>query len=230
MLKYLFGAVLVFASAGGLMANQITFVGGAGSGAHQSGQGGAFTVQPDQPLSWVLNYYSPLARNVGGTVGTFQTFCVEKNEAMHPGTVYDVVLNMQTELTGVPLTQGAAWLYYNFATGGLAQYDYANGTQAADLQNALWWLMGQSGYVNNVFSQLVVSSLGTQAALAGSDGTYPVQVMNLWTPGHVGNERYAAQDQLVLTGFAVPDPASTFLLLALSFSMVLMTRKCQSGF
>lgn len=230
MIKNLVGVVLMFASAHCLMANQITFVGGSGSGAHQIGQGGAFTVLPDQPLSWVLNYYSPLAMNVGGTIGTFQTFCVEKNELMHPNATYSVVINSQTELSGVPLSQGAAWLYYQFATGNLAPYDYPNGTKAADLQNSFWWLMGQTAYVDNVFSQLVVNTLGAPGALAASDGTFPVEVMNLWVPGHEGDGRYAAQDQLVLTGFSVPDPSSTFLLLALGFSMALMTRKCQSGF
>lgn len=212
-----------------LLATQVTFTGTQGLGAHHSGLGGAFTVKPDQSLSWVLDYYSPLARNVGGTDGTFQTFCIEKAETIAANRTFDVTLNTQSEMSGVPLTKGAAWLYYEFATGGLTGYDYATGNQAGALQNAFWWLMGEASNPANAFSQLVLAEMGSQAAMSANEDAFPVKVMNLWKPGFVGDQRYAAQDQLVLVGAAVPDPASTFLLMSLGFSMAIMARKCTRG-
>lgn len=214
-------AVLTLTSA---LGNQITFSGSNGLGDHQSGQGGAFTVKPDAGLSWVLPYYSPLAQNVGGTSGTFQTFCLEKTEQVYANTTYDVVLNSKTQFGGVPLSKGAAYIYFHFATGNLADYNYGTGVGAAELQQTIWWLMGQSSFVSNPFSQAVVTTLGLDALVA-NDGAYPVQVMNLWGVGHTEQQGYSAQDQLVLTGHMVPDPAVTFLLLSLSFSMSLIARK-----
>jgi len=116
---------------GGVMnaqADSVTFVGGGGYGPYQMGHGGEFTVRPDAGLSWVLDFYSSSAKNLGGLPGTFQTFCVEKEELVWPNATYTAVINDHTESTYIPLTKGAAWVYSQFAAGTLTGYDYTGRT------------------------------------------------------------------------------------------------------
>jgi len=108
-----------------------------------------------------------------------------------------------------PISVGTAWLYYNFATGNLANYNYGAGraASAAALQNTIWWLEQEAADpgAGNVFRTAVLAQFGNSAAAAMADnnGAYAVQVLNLTTlAGGL------AQDMLIVT----PIPGALILL------------------
>jgi len=180
-------------------------------------------------------YVSTTGLSAAGS-STFQTFCMEERppEYFWPGKqVQAVISNTNTVNTdgtitipgshaikgggyngGIPavnaygynLSQGAAWLYYQFATGQLAGYDYVGGTTTVALQNAFWYLTN-NGVAPNSWSALAATQFGgygtpsTSGALFNGDGqqldfvevtisgsvktttTYSVHVLNTWNPG-----------------------------------------------
>lgn len=178
------------------------------------GSGGEFTVTPDAPLANLNSAYSPLAANYVNR-GSFQTFCVERNEIILPGTTYDVTFNNVTMFTGKPLTVGVAYLYQQFATGALL-YNYTDtppGTRAGyapsiynafNLQTALWYYMGEYSY--DAYNPYMNGSVFVPAnAMAADNGAYGVTIMNLWAPGQPHDPAHAYQDLLVYA--PVPEPS-----------------------
>jgi hypothetical protein len=200
--------------------------------------GGEFTAFTSQ--NFAQNYYGGATYTSGSQTG-FETFCIETRVDFTPnnppwnGPTYNYSLgNVAQPLSGggngsgLALTQGAAWLYQEFATGGLSSYgfDYTysdasdpNGRMTDDnlLQAAIWAFQGgqtYSGYPsgNNQFYQDAINALGPSAANAYT-GT-AVQVLQLWT-----GDGTAAQNQLVY----VPDVAQTAGLLGIGlFGIVLL--------
>jgi len=215
-------ATLVFASATTSSANQITTA--PNFGPWQEGSGGEYTVTPDAPLAAQLGSYSPFTMNQGGFLGSFQTFCVERNEFISPNTTYDVTFNNVTVFTGDALSAGAAYLYQQFATGQL-NYNYANSPiyagypgssrtagvfySAYYLQDALWYLMNPvlySGQASNPYVLQADAALGgTAATFAPDNGAHHVSILNLWAPGQPHDPQHTFQDVLVYTG--VPEPS-----------------------
>jgi hypothetical protein len=122
------------------------------------------------------------------------------------------------------LTAGAAWLYQEFATGGLGGYGfvYTFGTarQQDDnlLQAAIWDLQGGQSYPsyngNNQFYLDAITALGLSGATSAYTGT-SIEVMQMWDSN--GN---AAQNQLVF----VPEVSQTAGLLGIGFLGVLTFR------
>jgi len=166
--------------------------------------GGEFTADPFG-FEWVLPLYS----DDTSTDTTFQTFCVETGETFVPGTSYDVILSDKSQLTDVTLNLGTAWLYHEFQSGTLQEYDYDNLTgrknDAGELQAAIWYLMVPSySDPNNYYSNLVQDSsvTGFTDPFAPNNNTIGVKVMNLTLNG------VAIQDQLT----CVPDASIMFLL------------------
>lgn len=208
-------------------------------GPWQIGSGGEFTVTPDAALTAQLGSYSPFTMNQGGFRGSFQTFCMERNEYIHASTTYDVTLNNVTIFTGDPLSAGAAYLYEQFATGQLTDlngtpYNYLdapaggrtlNGfNNAYYLQLAFWYLMNPALYSGQANNRYVVKA---NAALLGGEflpdnGTHHVSILNLWTPGQPHDPQHAWQDVLVYTG--VPEP-STLALISLAALLAARRRK-----
>jgi hypothetical protein len=196
-----------------------------------SGDAGEFTVRPDAGLSWVLNSYvdngTIKTKNIGIS-GTFQTFCLEKSEFIweYPAT-YAAVLNDKAMYggnypDGDPLSVGTAWLYHEFQSGTLKHYKYT-GTEeqrehSADLlQDTIWWLEGEDPNPHNYYSKLVTKqfddpSTNFNEAKLDNNGQYPVMVLNLWTPGHIGEWQSRHQDLLVCTPVPTPEPATMLLL------------------
>lgn len=182
---------------------------------YYSGNGGEFTLTPSGNLQWVLNHYvDDVTKNIGTTNNTFQSFCIETQEYVYTGETYAAVLNDKAiygqTSTGDPLSKGAAWLYYLFATRQLTGYDYDTtggdrSLSAGALQNAIWFFEGEGG-ANNAYVNLAVTHFGALGEDASADnaGEIPVAVLNLWVQGHVGESGYQRQDQLVL----VPEPAT----------------------
>jgi len=187
--------------------------------------GGEFTLLPGDGLSSMLLPYGADASNVVQN-GTIQSFCMEHGEYIYSNTTHSVTLSGGAILGGVgsydPLSIGAAWLYYQFAKGTLAGYNYLAGTDAEiaarkdsaiALQNTLWWLEGEATDpgAGNLFRNAVLTAFGSAAnAMADNNfNLYPVLVANLWENGHTGDMNFLRQDVLVL---ATPIPGAFFLL------------------
>jgi hypothetical protein len=223
-----------------LFANQITVV--PGFGPWQEGSGGEFTVVADAGVAAQLGAYSPFTMNQGGYGGSFQTFCMERNEYITANTTYDVTFNNVTVFSGDPLSAGAAYLYQQFATGQL-YYNYANnpsfngfpGLQTRNagllysayyLQNALWYLMNPaqySGQASNPYVLQADAALGGSAAsFAPDNGAHGVSILNLWAPGQPHDPQHAYQDVLVYA--PVPEPG-TLALLSLAGLVAFRRRK-----
>ena len=129
-------------------------------------------------------------------------------------------------LGGDPISIGTAWLYSQFAAGTLSGYNYAYGagrqssTSAGALQQAIWWLEGETGGVQNGFVTTAETalSLNDTTIKNNANGAYGVEVLNLGAAGTV-------QDQLVI----VPEPttvlAGALLLLPLGASTLRILRR-----
>ena len=178
-------------------------------GNRQSGIGGEFNA--------VSSDFNPIAMGYAASTtynGGFETFCIEYSEHFTPGSTYYYGISQGAMNGGVsggnpdPISRGTAWLYLQFATGHLQDYDYANSNaSAADLQAAIWFLEEEGGANPNQFVQLVMTTLGPNYQ-AANNGYYGVGVLNLWNDS---NHMLPAQDQLML----VPDGGSTVMLLGL---------------
>lgn len=207
----------------------VTFTGGSGYGPYQSGTGGEYTLLIEGALSGIRSNYDPIRTSNIAKTGTFQSFCVETNEYVSANAKYEVTLSNAAVNGGAggatsgrdPISIGTAWLYYAFATGTLAGYEY-NGTATARkasadaLQKTLWWLEGEASKPNNnIFTTAVVAKFGGEnEAKADNYGNpnglnpYAVKVLNLWEVGHAGELNYRKQDVLTV----VPVPAAMWLL------------------
>jgi hypothetical protein len=199
-------------------------------------------------------------RNSSGT--GFETFCVETGVEFAPGTSYQYSLGLMSQPvppsgagSAVALTQGAAWLYFQFAHLGnsLANFSYGAGRQSDDnyLQAAIWAFQNNQSYTGypvggpgNKFYDEAITALGgtvnAEAAYTGSS----VRILQMWQnssmsdPGILGEyhdpttgEYYwgAAQNQLVLTGdqgfSPVPDSGLTIGLLGMALSGLTFMRR-----
>ena len=180
--------------------------------AYSYSNGGEFSALP---LNWswdpLVSYSdNPTGKTKNIVNGAFQTFCIEYNEEFYPGTPYDVTfgdkaINGGVGSSGDPISQGTAFLYYEFATGNLAIYDYTGANRNADagaLQKAIWSLEQENnGSLNAAYTTLLINKFGSLAnAMKDNAGLYPVEVMNLWGQGHA-----LAQDQLVCIPIPAPD-------------------------
>lgn len=184
--------------------------------------GGEFTAYTSQNF---VSAYNSQATYQGG----FETFCLETGVDFTPSneggpTYYYSIGNVTQPLTGggtgsgLALTAGAAWLYQEFATGGLSAYgyNYTYGTTRQNddnlLQAAIWALQGGQTYAGypsltgNEFYAAAIKALGANAgsAYTGSE----VEVLQLWSNA---DGTGAAQNQLVF----VPDGGETAGLLGI---------------
>jgi hypothetical protein len=180
-------------------------------GGYYAGNGGEFNITPltGFPVSNVLSYYSSSAIVNNG----FESFCVEQNETVAIPGSYNAVLNSGAVAGGVggqtspgfdPLSKGTAYLYSMFAAGTLNGYNYGIGRSGSawDLQNAIWYLEQEGGFLTASYTTLLENTFGTIAnAMANNNGLYSVGVLNLTA----GDGRH--QDQLVMT----PEPGSLLL-------------------
>jgi hypothetical protein len=220
-------------------------------GVNPGGGGGEFTAVTS---TGVLNPYGPAnlanANNTGAT--GFETFCAETGVEFTPanwgggGPYYYTVGQVaepsaggpQSSGAGQPLTQGAAWLYYQFATGELGKnygFVYGGAASAAgatsddELQAAFWFFQGHQTYGSytppgDPFYTDAITALGGVGGTAldpnqdPSTGSlaFPVGIMQLWDAN--GN---AAQNQLIM----VPDGGMTATLLGVGLLGVQALRR-----
>ena len=149
--------------------------------------------------------------------GDFQSFCLELNESLSPGTDYTFDINTAATGGGVaggnpdPLDARTAALYEAFANGTLANYDFDNdgdGGQSGDLnrtrtaealQAAIWEIEQERSIEDTTSRQNVrdlanyyVDVLSQQLADAGLGSR--VRVLNMYR----ADNGAASQDVLVL--------------------------------
>jgi hypothetical protein len=229
----------VIATAISTEANQLTTA--PGFGPWQFGAGGEFTVTPDAGISALLSpSYSPFTVDQGGNRGSFQTFCIERNEYITAPTTFDVTVNNVTVFTGDPLSAGAAYLYQQFALGNL-NYNYANAStfggyggasrnsgflySALYLQDAIWYLMNPSmfgGQASNPYVLAANAALGGAAnSFLPDNGAHGVKILNLWSPGQPHDPQHTFQDVLIYTA---PEP-SVLALVSVAALLVARRRK-----
>jgi hypothetical protein len=178
--------------------------------------GGEFTAYTSQ--NFLGNYAAPAI-----VAGGFETFCMETGVEFSPGASYYYTLGNVTQPnpgnaqqgSGLALSKGTAYLYYQFGKDLLTDFDYTSvaGRMADDnlLQAAIWYLQGgqtYSGYptpiTSNKFYIDATNALG-DSVLDAYTGT-SVKVLQVWDNP---NDSGAAQNQLVL----VPDGGLTVSLL-----------------
>jgi hypothetical protein len=188
-----------------------------GYGMWQTDRGGEFTLNPLGTFNPLANYASSV-KNIG-VAGTFQTFCVEEQEYIYPySATYTVVFSDNAVNggggagpLGDPLSVGTAYLYHEFANGTLAGYDYTTvagrHASAAELQNAIWYLEQEGGYISSAYQTLLTTNVGIDLAAwqADNNGRYGVKVLNM--RDSAGNQ---GQDQLVCIS-TVPVPGAILL-------------------
>jgi len=174
----------------------------------QTGTGGEFRVVP-------LSGFAGLTGLPGDqNATTFQTFCIQTGEQIRFNGLYDYNKNVVTVAGNVPLSPQVAYLYTQFRYGTLdaTAYGAANpyrfaGTNAerqadaGQLQQALWFLMGQGG-ANNAYVALANAVVG-----GGSwTGIGQVRILNLFN-GPPNNPPAPWNNQDVLTLIPVPGAA-----------------------
>lgn len=175
---------------------------------------------------FIVNY-APVA-----TIGSdFETFCVQASVDFTPNTTYTYTLS-DYDSQGRALSEGAAFLYYEFGLGQLAGYNYTNAairkTDAGELQAALWALQGGQSYAGfpslatDPFYELATNTLGSVAATNADNGVYDVEILQMWNANGT-----AAQNQLVLLDppSSVPDGASTGGMLAFACAGLIILAK-----
>lgn len=188
---------------------------------------------------------------LSGGSGTFETFCLEKNEYF---AFYGQTLKVQSITSGAmsggmgggvggsdPLDNRTAYLYTKFRAGadggaGLSGYDYGNATarvsDANALQNAIWYLEQEITSIGSGITAAEATQAQAwvnQANAAGWTNLGNVQALNLWreTTAGSGNFNLQAQDQLYIT--PVPEPETYMMLLAGLGLMGFVARRRQRG-
>ena len=174
--------------------------------------------------------------NSNGTVKTFETFCVEANVTVALNTPYSYSLSTTQPDNNMALTEGAAFLFYEFTMGNLSGYNYTDAkirqSDAGLLQAAIWQFQGQSmpngdyqnpsatatqgQYGYNPYFALAVNDLGGNA-YNPNDGKYSVDILQL-TDVNGGQ----AQDQLICT---TPEPTTMALIGMGGLSLFMIRRR-----
>lgn len=163
--------------------------------------GGEFTLTPVSGFVGITGLAADLSP------GTFETFCVERNETFSSGGTYGMIISTEAVQGGsggpsYPLDPRAAYLYFNFRTLSLTGFDYSpagrQGSSGA-LQAALWFIQGnQSGGANNAFVALAQAAISSGAW----SGLGDVRVLNVYDANSG-----LRQDQLTI----IPTPGVTAL-------------------
>lgn len=228
--------------ASSVMAGYQVQVGNASTyGTYSVNRAGEFTMTAMGGLEGIMGAYGAGEHNVSPfTHNSFQTFCLEENETVSRGAVYDVALNYaaikggaggavfdpMTGSTHDPISVGTAWLYSQFARGTLAGYNYAGSnfaqqqlrrTSADLLQKALWALENEiAAPSGNIFYNAALAHFAASggAFKDAQPNLYHVKVLNLTSKTSKGATIYN-QDVLFL---GVADSGTTLALLGLAFS------------
>ncbi|MCK5543481.1 MAG: PEP-CTERM sorting domain-containing protein [Desulfobacterales bacterium] len=147
---------------------------------------------------------------------TFASFCLEKNEYISTGGIYDVRSITDGAISGGiggpnpdPISDETAWLFWNFSRGTLSGYE-TDSTQGA-LQNLIWFFEEEiTTYTGTGIEVGWLEDFYTAIAGGWTNDDDKVMVLNL---GYYDvNEVWVnSQDQLIAAA-PVPEPATMILL------------------
>lgn len=175
-----------------------------------NGPGGEFIVTPSGFPD------SPAPVGLAGD-GTFETFCVERNEYIWFNATFFVTLNDSAVEGGGgpnpdPLDSKTAYLYEQFVTGDLASYDYADTTflgrdgSANALQDVIWYFEQEKArfWANGSLADMFYHDALDNAP----DDIGDVMIMNLYSDAA---RTQLQQDQLVYIPQPIPAPGAAVL-------------------
>jgi len=177
--------------------------------------GGEFNVaavnQTDPLFVQMLSHYSAstIVASPYGGVG-FETFCNNGSTGLQ-NSPQNGTLSLNN------ISQGASWLYWQFALGTLAGYNYTPGTgrdaSAYALQNAIWYFDGTGGADLSLTAPGVAAFIALGNANGGTNAgsTHGVEELDLTYNG------VAAQPMLAIV---TPDGGSTIILLGMALTGV----------
>ena len=151
-------------------------------------------------------------------LGEFQTFCIKHTASFYPGVEYNYIIGNNVSI-------GTAWLYSQFRSGNLNNYNYDMGynrtLSANKLQQALWWTENQGGerneYVKLAESVLQMDDVSIRL---NANGIYNVVALNLYD-----NNGTPMQNQLAITPVPEPSTVISGLLLLAPFTLSLFRQK-----
>jgi hypothetical protein len=197
---------------------------------YYTGNGGEFTIFSYDTSLLTNLAYSDLTKDKGTVTPSFQTFCVERTEVITSPVHAEVSTTFIDEINGGNPVEGShaitggagkpygdnldprtAYLYTQFATGVLSNYDYdplgSRSTSAGDLQYAIWYLEQEMPAWWSPTGQTLAWI--DEAAAAVAKGTWSgigkARILNLYTGSGTG--RVEKQSQLYL----LPVPAAVLL-------------------
>lgn len=188
---------------------------------HYDVSGGEFLLIANPELQAITGEYDP-----------YSSFCLERGVVIRIGYAYDAVVATEA-LPGGPnngptgpqggdlLDPMTAYLYTEFRAGTLAGYDYDpladRASSAAALQDVIWYIEDEVAKTWTDGDSSLQDQFYAAALNSGWTDTGRVRVLNLYTPGHVGEEDYHQQDQLTL--MAIPAPGAG-VLVCVGFGLV----------
>jgi len=186
---------------------------------YYSGNGGEFTLYPRQGFQYLSNAaYAGSTRNKKWD-NSFQTFCVETKEFVAQPmdvTVSTTYVNGNEgwshairggEPIGDDLDPMTAYLYTQFATGVLSNYNWVAGSarknSAGALQQAIWYIEGEIGSLPGGQA----TTWYNEAYTAVHSGPWYNQIGNVRVLNMYTTSGGLAQDQLYL----IPAPGAALL-------------------
>jgi len=174
-----------------------------------SGPGGEFRAEPQS--GWTVTPVS-----LGEHSGQFETFCLERRETLNFGTEYlaefsDKAIYGGNFPDGDPLDPMTAYLYKQFITSSLDNYDYTAGSgrvESADaLQNVIWYIEDEISMTWTPDDASLEDKFYKDAVNNAGSTIGNVRVMNMYQFNYRGY-KCNVQDQLVCI---VPAPGAILL-------------------
>lgn len=157
--------------------------------------------------------------------GTFKTFCLESNEYLDFNVTMYYDISTAAKYNNVnagtldPISKATAWLFKNYSS--LPGYSDAT---SMDVQEAIWWLEGEAGGVNNAYVTAATTGAQTGYELVDANGAFGVYVMNLWWKD-APNNNFENRAQDVLVCLPVPDTGSSMVLLGTALTGLGLLRR-----
>lgn len=147
--------------------------------------------------------------------GTFDTFCLERGEGLSFGFTYEYGVSTDAFYGGSntvdPLDERTAYLYTLFSAN-VSNIDslLGGGNTLEQIANAMQlaiWDIEQDQATGDADALALIAAANAAVGGGSWSGLGNVRVMNVFNPGHFGDENHAKQDTLII----VPLPSAAGL-------------------